>query len=299
MAYTAILTHDGSRSLSRERPGELSQYADVGHLVYSGSGGVALADALGATGLPAPKSSRGLTLNGSSYVCMKVEVNPHPTHANDYVYKATYATRVNPEIPFVKVTRTAGVRLADQYRRFSALPTSGAASFPPVTADRITGTAIDINGTPAVRYRVPTQVITVEVMYDAPVVANASTTAVPDYEAEAATYAFKRNSAAFLGWGIGKVLFEGADESPVDDIWRVRTFRFTADAWAHLEQRIALHINGGPILDVAAVWADGFSTAVKQTTRVYWYQPFPDLAAFASLVPAGVLSEIATPTPAL
>lgn len=296
MAYTATVIHEGSRELNQQRPGELSTYEDSYAIVWSGAGGRALTDALGASGLPRPKITRGLSIQGATYVCMARQVAPHPDHPNDYTAKVLMAQRVQDDVPFVKVTRQAGVRLVDQYRRFSALPTDGAASFPPAVGDAVTGQAIDIAGNPAVRFRVPTQAITVEVMYDAAYAAFANSgNSVPDYNAENSTYAFKRNTAAILGWAKGKVLFEGADEATVDDIWRVRTYRFLADDWFHLEQRPALDIDGAPWLNTTATWADG--TPVKQVGKVYWHQPYPDLAAFTSLLPAAVLAEVVNPTP--
>lgn len=295
MAYTAQKVAKGSEHAQILRPGELSTIRHTYHLNYSGSGGTAIADALAASGLPLPKVSRLGNVLGRDFICMAVEdVALVDNHQSKYICQVLFGARTMPDVPYVKVTRVDGVRLVDRWRTGSGFPTDGTAAFPPTAAESVGGTALDIAGTPVVRYRVPTQRITVEVMHDATRLKHDTGTGFHDYNAELSTYAYKRNTNPLLGWPKGKLIYEGGTESPVDDIWRVRSYNFLADDWYHLEQRPDMAPDGSPRLGASATWD---STTVYQSAKAWWYQPFPSFAALEALLPTGVLSEYDNPGP--
>ncbi len=297
MAYTAQLVK-GSEDGMLLRPGELSTYRQRYQVLHNGSGGTLLEDAAAATGLPVPKVTRGKTIRGASFVCMALEsLVKRLDHASTYDAVAIFGARVFTDIPFVKITRSHGYRLVDVWVDPSAFPTDFAAAFPPTSAEQITGTKVDVNGVPVVRYRVPQQTITVEVMVDGPAAKASAGSALVPVSTELDAYAFKRNSADFLGCKKGTLLFEGGDESTVDDIWRVRSYVFVFDQWGFMEQRPALAPDGSPMTGAYTTWPDG--TQIYQATRAWWYQPYKTLTAFSSIVPAAVLAELDNPTPAL
>lgn len=286
-----------SDTLSASMPGEISTFQQVGIFRSDGLGG-SPADSWGvyfASEVPRPKAARLTTGTAwqKSFVCINTVVKQLPEDGKTWIVTITWATRQNYDACAMKPTRSAGARLVDRWRD-GAPPAAGAATWPPTAGDEVSGTKLDVRGTPQ-RIAVPQQTVIVETFFDATFLRQASGVAWPNYQSINATYAFKRNSAAYLGWDAGKLLFLGCDETGVHDIWRTLTWRFLADEWFHLEQRPRLEANGKVLCADSSTWPDG--STMFHASKVAWYQPYPGTADFREMFDSCTKAQIDNPTP--
>jgi hypothetical protein len=156
------------------------------------------------------------------------------------------------------------------YRLVSTPPTNGDVSWPSGVTD-IGGTKVDINGNPR-PFKVGQAAIQVELLVDrAP-----ATSITPQFTAQdpawGTLYGFlnKRNSATFLGYGIGTVLCNGITASLDSEWWRVQV-SFLVDDSYHLEQVPIPNQTGAARLRPGVTIA---GEQINQVEKVGWYQPY-------------------------
>lgn len=210
----------------------------------------------------------------------------------------TFTSR-HGETCMAKVTRTAGTRNIQWFRRGASLPanmlTGGA--FPPTSAELITtGTKVDMRGTP-LNALGPQINFVVETMYEARYLKASTSKPWPDYELKAANFMLKRNSVGFMGLPAGSVVFVGMDENEVDDLWRIASYRFIWDLYGHLEQRVYPEVNGKALVADTSTFPTG--DTMMHASKVYWYQPYPNTADLYDLFTQCVKDELITPSPEL
>jgi hypothetical protein len=231
-------------------------------------------------------------------VARSVEWTPLREQAYAWEVVVRYSTfSLQTGAVFARVTRTPGSRQAALYRRNPFVagnpPVDGDVAFPPTTA--CAGTRCDQNGVPE-KYSVTQQNIQLEVHVD-----RTGVTGTGGYTAESITryfidlYAETRNSAAVLGFNRGELLYKGCSIAPRDEFY-VITHTWIADWWTFLEQRPVMGPNGQPLLVSTASF---LGTSVRQTDKVYWFQPYPDFSNHADILTFhGISGEITTPMPA-
>jgi len=201
-----------------------------------------------------------------------------PTGYRSYRYVVDYTTMLDTyqsaAKPFTTLQRRTGTRRLAVWKMPTGgspnygLPTTGTVGWPPNTV--ATGTNVDIMGNPQ-NIDIWSHDLFVQVTIDVTMM-QCLNGAVPfQLQNELTAYLLKRNSVAFLGYPIGKVVFLGWDEQLTNDPAMTINLRFKADDWFHLEQRILPRIDGGPYLTVATTWA---SKPIKQVDSAYWYQPY-------------------------
>jgi hypothetical protein len=99
----------------------------------------------------------------------------------------------------------------------------------------------------------------------------------------------KRNSVAFIGAGIGTMLYKGASATLDREVWRVvHTWIF--DSYFHLEQMPTPNPTGLPIL-LPGVTISG--QQINQCSSIGWYQRYPDTTDFnTSFIDPANLSDL-------
>jgi hypothetical protein len=198
------------------------------------------------------------------FICRNIELEPIP-HATAYNVTATYTTlrRIDGQGPvFTEPTMTPSTRNVDVYRLNVTVPTDGDATG---TTD-MGGDRIDEAGKPF-SWPIRQIEITIDILWDA----NDYFPAFVDF----AEYTNKRNSAEFLGFPAGSLLYLGASFAPKHFGWYVASHRFLWDQLSHCEQRPKLDIDGRPITDGAG--------GIGNAAEVYWFQIYADKFDFADL----------------
>jgi hypothetical protein len=225
-------------------------------------------------------------------VSRSVTVQPMLERTYAWMVTVTYSTRgeyKNGSGVFCNVTRGTSLRQAAYYRAGTTLPSNGDAVWGASSAD-MGGTAIDVNGKPRT-YDVQQQIISVEIYWDRTLPSGA-----PAAEPPWSSYTAKvnqRNSATFLGAGIGYLLYRGFQAAPVDNYYRIEhTFLF--DQWLHCEQVAAPNPTGEPVLIPGTTIA---GQQILQTDKVIWFQRYPNKTAFADIIPTAELGELTNPKP--
>jgi hypothetical protein len=174
------------------------------------------------------------------------------------------------------------------YRKSPTFPTNGTVTFS--GAGDIGGTAVDTNGKPKV-YDVPQQLVTIETQYDR-TLPQGSPAAEPLWSVYT-SYVGNRNSAVFLGFPIGTLLYQGFQTAPEDNYYRM-SHTFLYDAWYHLEQIPAPNPTGEPVL-VAGVTIGGIP--ILQVDKVVFLQRYDTLSAFSGILSALDLAALTNPKP--
>ena len=85
-----------------------------------------------------------------------------------------------------------------------------------------------------------------------------------------------RNSAAFLEFPAGSLLWEGIDFRQVSTAWATLSVRFSFDRWSHLQQRPQRLLNGQVDIESGTV----LGVTRNFARNVYWFQAFPDTFDF-------------------
>jgi hypothetical protein len=225
-----------------------------------------------------PSGIYGTPVNAflSRFVCRNVSIEPSRERPYAYTVRATFTTYSYPYadtpwgLEYVKQTRTSTFRTMSMYRLVSTPPTNGDVSWPSGVTD-IGGTKVDINGNPR-PFKVGQAAIQVELLVDrAP-----ATSITPQFTAQdpawGTLYGFlnKRNSATFLGYGIGTVLCNGITASLDSEWWRVQV-SFLVDDSYHLEQVPIPNQTGAARLRPGVTIA---GEQINQVEKVGWYQPY-------------------------
>lgn len=216
-----------------------------------------------AVGNPDPPDST----DPGRFICRNIELAPMAA-AKAYKITATYTTlrRLEGQGPvFCEPTMSPSTRNGDIYRLGVSVPTDGDASG---TAD-MGGTPIDEAGKPF-SWPLRQIEITVDILWDG----NDCFPAFSDF----ADYTNKRNSATFLGFPAGSLLYLGPSFAPKHFGWYACSHRFLWDQLSHCEQRPKLDIDGRPITDGAG--------GIGNAAEVYWFQIYADKFDFYDLFSA-------------
>jgi hypothetical protein len=223
-----------------------------------------------------PKIGSRLYLSGNmakQLIVDSIDVRPTATRANCYEVIVRARTPLLGDMPYkpVKYQIQSASRVVDYYVDAA----SGPANFdaPIVPSSLIAGTAVNVMGDPW-KYRVPQANILVETSYN-PRLDSASVymADMPD-PVTLAGLCFSRNSAAWLGWPIGSVLFTGFEERQLSQQVIQVSWNFTYDQIGFLEQVPYRRPNdGGLWLDSGYAWG-GIAGGARGTTKVAWRQPY-------------------------
>lgn len=242
-----------------------------------------------------PAAFRNTAKYMKAYVCRSVQATPRAEGMYRWEVRCTFGTLqvtvADEQAEYVAVTRQSGVRQAQTFRLAPTFPSNGSVTWPTGVVD-IAGTKVDLNGNPPT-YEVPQMTITVEVLWDRTKVVSSSPQAEPP-TGSWSTYIGKRNSAVFLGCGIGTLLYRGFSVSPAHEWYRI-AHTFVWDEWYHLEQV------PGPIPTGAPACTSGVTIAglvVLQADKVVWFQKYQSTADFSNIVDSLQLAELTAPKPA-
>jgi hypothetical protein len=202
-----------------------------------------------------------------------VDIRPVQTRANCYEVIVRASAPLLADMPYkpVRYQIQTSSRIVDYY----VDATSGPANFDaPITpTSLIAGTAVNVMGDPW-KYRIPQANIVVETSYN-PRLDSASVymADMPD-PVTLASLCFSRNSAAWLGWPIGTVLFTGFEERQLSQQVIQVSWNFTYDQLGFLDQVPYRRPNdGGLWLDSSYAWG-GIAGGARGTTKVAWRQPY-------------------------
>jgi len=251
---------------------------------------------LAAAGTP-PSRISSTVYSGDPYlktmVIREVSIEPVRERQNAWIVTHRASTRNGSLLSqtdgsYCTCTRATVVRSVAMYRKDAALPASGTVVF--ASGADIAGTKVDTNGKPKV-YDVPQQLVTIETQYDRTLTA-ASPAAEPLWSVYT-SYVGNRNSAVFLGFPIGTLLYQGFQTAPEDNYYRM-SHTFLYDAWYHLDQIPAPNPTGEPVL-VAGVTIGGIP--ILQVDKVVYLQRYDTLSAFSGILAAADLTALTSPKP--
>lgn len=225
-----------------------------------------------------------------------LQIDVEPTRANSYVVTQTASAPIVGLSPYrgIKVSSQTQNRVVAQYIR------PGAASFPPngdvtwpATSLIGNGTITNVMGNP-IQFAVNQEVIRIEFLVHDP-----ENVGYTNWPANPAQYVNRRNSAVFLGLGIGQVLFAAYERRFVTDQTSMECYTFINDPWYHLEQMTLRNPVDG------SIWNDATQTIASQTvkvsTRAVWFQPYQDKVDFLGtglVLPSEIINLLTTPLPA-
>jgi hypothetical protein len=252
----------------------------------------------GAAGAPPSRISSTIYASDEylkTMVIREVTIEPIRERQNAWIVTHRASTRNgyptdNSTGAYCTCTRATVVRSTAMYRSGPTFPTNGTVTF--AGAVDIAGDKVDTNGKPKV-YDVPQQLVTIETQYD-----RTLTAALPAAEPNWATYTSyvgNRNSALFLGFPIGTLLYQGFQTAPEDNYYRM-SHTFLYDAWYHLEQIPAPNPTGEPIL-VAGVSIGTPALPILQVKDVVFLQRYNTLSAFSGILAAADLTALTSPKP--
>jgi hypothetical protein len=254
------------------------------------------AQILAAAGTPPSRISSAL-YTGDAYlktmVIREVAIEPVRERQNAWIVTHRASTRNGSLLSqtdgtYCTCTRATVVRSTAMYRYNPTFPTNGTVTFS--GAADIAGDKVDTNGKPKV-YDVPQQLVTIESQYDRTLPQSAPA-AEPPWSTYT-SYVGNRNSAAFLGFPIGTLLYQGFQTAPEDNYYRM-SHTFLYDAWYHLEQIPAPNPTGEPIL-TAGITIGGLP--ILQVDKVVFLQRFNTLSAFSGILTAADLTALTSPKP--
>jgi len=295
MAFT-LVEKANSRSYSlTQTPGESSITVQYLMTWSSASTQPTEAQILAAAGTPPSRLNSGV-YSGNSYlktmVIREVAIEPVRERQNAWIVTHRASTRNGTMLDnggsYCTCTRATVVRSTAMYRKNAALAASGTVTFS--GAADIGGLKVDTNGKPKV-YDVPQQLVTIETQYDR-TLPQGSPLAEPDW-ATYTSYVGARNSAIFLNFPIGSLLYQGFQTAPEDNYYRM-SHTFLYDAWLHLEQIPAPNPTGEPIL-TAGVTIGG--VPILQVDKVVYLQRYDTLSAFSGILAALDLTALTNPKP--
>ena len=296
MSFT-LVERANSRSYSlAQAPGESTITLQYLMTWSSASTQPTEAQILAAAGTPPSRISSTL-YTGDAYlktmVIREVAIEPVRERQNAWIVTHRASTRNGSLLSqtdgtYCTCTRATVVRSTAMYRYNPTFPTNGTVTFS--GAADIAGDKVDTNGKPKV-YDVPQQLVTIESQYDRTLPQSAPA-AEPPWSTYT-SYVGNRNSAAFLGFPTGTLLYQGFQTAPEDNYYRM-SHTFLYDAWYHLEQIPAPNPTGEPIL-TAGVTIGGLP--ILQVDKVVFLQRFNTLSAFSGILAAADLTALTSPKP--
>jgi hypothetical protein len=239
------------------------------------------------------------TIDGglAQFIVQDIRVETHPDRANTYMVTSTARGPVVGVAPFrgVKTSLQSAERKVSQYIRPAAtsFPTSGTIAWPP-SLPIANGTVTNIMGTPFIR-SVRQELFRVEFLVND----TNSALGYTNVPANITEDLLKRNSAAFAGYAAGTVLFQSYERRYVSDSVSMDVYTFLYDEWFHLEQTPLRNPVDGSLWPDASISVGG--STMKATSKVVWYQAYPDTAAFHTagvILPTEVLDILSNPKPA-
>ena len=296
MSFT-LVERANSRSYSlAQAPGESTITLQYLMTWSSASTQPTEAQILAAAGTP-PSRISSTVYTGDSYlktmVIREVAIEPVRERQNAWIVTHRASTRNGSLLSqtdgtYCTCTRATVVRSTAMYRNNPTFPSNGTVTFS--GAVDIGGDKVDTNGKPKV-YDVPQQLVTIESQYDRTLPQSAPA-AEPPWSTYT-SYVGNRNSAAFLGFPIGTLLYQGFQTAPEDNYYRM-SHTFLYDAWYHLEQIPAPNPTGEPIL-IAGITIGGLP--ILQVDKVVFLQRFNTLSAFSGILAAADLTALTAPKP--
>lgn len=224
-----------------------------------------------------------------------LRVMPAPNRPNTYLVTQIAKAPILGESPYagLKVSTQTQNRTVAQYIRPSStsFPANFNVTWPSATLIA-NGTTTNVMGNP-IQYQISQDVVRIEYLEH-----EAATIRYTNYPANAAQYVNRRNSAAWLGFSQGALLFSAYEQRYVSDQVKMNVLTFINDPWGHLEQ-VSLR---NPV--DGSVWNDstqslGGST-IKVTSRAVWFQPYESTAAFHTagvVLPSEILTQLTTVKP--
>ena len=292
-----MIERANSRSYSLvPTPGE--SFITIQYLLTCDSGTPDEASILNAAGSPPSRIASGI-YTGNAYlktmVIREVTIEPIRERQNAWIVTHRASTRNGSLLSqtdgtYCTCTRATVVRSTAMYRYNPTFPTNGTVTFS--GAADIGGDKVDTNGKPKV-YDVPQQLVTIETQYDR-TLPQSGPAAEPDW-ATYTSYVGTRNSAAFLNFPTGTLLYQGFQTAPEDNYYRL-SHTFLYDAWYHLEQIPAPNPTGEPIL-IAGVSIGSPAVPILQVKDVVFLQRFGTTASFSAILPAAALTALTSPKP--
>jgi hypothetical protein len=168
------------------------------------------------------------------------------------------------------------------YRTFSATVSSQFVDFYRDPSDctsaascQAAGTAVDIGGTPIDKAGYPVSRLSNQIAWTITVTLEQLPSAQQVYDQMGT-----RNSAIFLGFPIGSILFQGYDAQAQENTGNAScTFRFLLDEFFHMRQYAERNVDGSIQL------GDEGTAYASASGDVRWVQPFTELSYFQSLSP--------------
>jgi hypothetical protein len=239
------------------------------------------------------------TIDGglAQFIVQDIRVETHPDRANTYMVTSIAKGPVVGVAPFrgVKTSLQSAERKTSQYIRPAAasFPTNGTITWPPSTLIS-SGTVTNIMGTPFIR-SVRQELFRVEFLVND----TNSALGYTNVPANITEDLLKRNSAAFAGYAAGTVLFQSYERRYVSDSVSMDVYTFLYDEWFHLEQTPMRNPVDGSLWPDTTISVGG--STMKATSKVVWYQAYPDTAAFHTagvILPTEVIDILSNPKPA-
>lgn len=214
-------------------------------------------------------------LNARQLLVDSVEVEAVADRANTWriVVRASAPIVGNNSYATVRLQIQQRNRLVDNYVISSTYPTDGDA--PVVPTSLISGTVVNVMGDP-LRIPVAGAAITVETTYNllADTQANYWMTTYPARE-DIINHANKRNSAMWINYPTGSVVFLGYEERELSQGTVQASWNFLYDGGYHLEQMPFRRPTDGSLwLDTLYNWGGGGNQA-RGTSKAAWRQPYP------------------------
>ena len=297
MAFT-LVEKANSRSYSlTQTPGESSITVQYLLTWSSASTQPTEAQIISAAGAP-PRRLNSSVYGSNSYLktmaIREVTIEPVRERQNAWIVTHRASTRNGVQLDnggaYCSCTRATVVRSTAMYRKNAALAPSGTVTFS--GAADIGGDKVDTNGKPKV-YDVPQQLVTIETQYDRTLPA-VMPSAEPDWAAYT-SYVGTRNSAVFLNFPIGSLLYQGFQTAPEDNYYRM-SHTFLYDAWLHLEQIPAPNPTGEPIL-TSGISMGTPLLPILQVKDVVYLQRYDTLSSFSGILSALDLTALTSPKP--
>jgi hypothetical protein len=292
-----MIERANSRSYSLvPTPGE--SFITIQYLLTCDSGTADEASIIAAAGAP-PSRIASAIYTGNAYLKTMVirEVSIEPIRERQNAWLVTHRASTRNGTPtdnsvgqYCTCTRATVVRSTAMYRKDAALPASGTVAF--ASGADIGGSKVDTNGKPKV-YDVPQQLVTIETQYDR-TLPQGSPAAEPLWSVYT-SYVGTRNSAVFLGFPIGTLLYQGFQTAPEDNYYRM-SHTFLYDAWFHLDQIPCPNPTGEPIL-IAGVSIGSPAVPILQVKDVVYLQRYDTLSAFSGILAAVDLTALTSPKP--
>jgi hypothetical protein len=241
-------------------------------------------------------TTKALDGSKAQLIVTDINIDVEPSRPNAYVVTQTAKAPIVGLAPYrgIKISTQTQNRIVAQYIR------PGATSFPangdvtwPASSLIANGTVTNVMGNP-ISYAVSQEVIRIEFLNHDP--ESVGYTNVPANPAE---HVNKRNSATFLGLGIGQVLFASYERRYVTDQTSMEVYTFINDPWFHLEQMILRNPVDG------SIWNDSSQTiageTVKVSGRAVWFQPYSDtkvnFVGTGVILPTEIINLLTTPLP--